>query len=216
MERGDSPRLVSLAQRLLNKACEENRHREAEIMQGIDGEKEHAECVLSWVEKLSPNPSPALKIAALFHDIDRIVTPHLGGGFKGDRRSKEYYEHKKAHAKRSADYVCPKLLTCGVNPQIVERIGFLISHHDDIGEEVNELNDDELNILVAADSFAFFTSIAPELYQKEGEDRLRDKIRFMVEKMPSFAKDLLASHKVENKFFDRIKNEIIAELGRPN
>lgn len=207
----DVHKIMRLADGILNSACEENRHRDDEIMQGVDGEKEHAKTVLSWVEKLTDNPSVALKVAALFHDIDRLVTPGVGGGFKGERTGKEYQEHKKAHAKRSADYVCPRLLEHGVDPQLVERIRFLISNHDDTGTEVDGLGDEELDILVAADSFAFFTSIAPKLHQEEGEERLKDKIRFMIDKMPAFAKELLASHRVENDIFNRLKDEVIAE-----
>lgn len=205
--------LLSLAVNLLNEACEENRRRDTEIMQGVDGEREHAKTVLSWVEKLTENPSVELEIAALFHDIDRLVTPGVGGGFKGDRRSVEYEAHKKAHAKRSADYARRKLLQNDVNSRkLVERIGFLISHHDDTGEEVESLKDKELDILVGADTFAFFDSIAPRLYEAEGEQRLMDKIIFMVEKIPVSAQKILYSQKLENEIFERLKNEAIEEV----
>lgn len=197
---------------ILNQACEQNRHRDAEIMQGIDGEKEHAEAVLSWVRKLSKYPSLELQTAAVLHDIDRIVTPGVGAGFEGDRVSKEYEEHKKAHAKRSADYIFPLLLEKGIHPKFVDRVRFLILHHDDRGVEVESYNDDELKILVTADSFAFFTSIAPKLYAAEGEERLREKVRFMVEKMPQFARKLLATHHLDDAVFERIKIQVLAEF----
>lgn len=76
-----------------------------------------------------------------------------------------------------------------------------------------KLSDEELNVLVAADSFAFFTAGAPQLYKAEGEERLRDKIRFMVEKMPDFARKILASHRLENPLFERIKNEVLEDGG---
>lgn len=197
---------------LLDKVAEENRHRESEIMQGIDGEKAHAYAVLSWVRQLSETPSVELEIAALFHDIDRIVTPGVGGGFKGNRKSVDYINHKKAHARRSANFIYNELINLNVEPKLMERVTFLIQHHDDPYQEVEYINDRELNILVSADSFAFFTTIAPKLYEAEGEGRLRDKIKFMVEKMPRFTKQLLRSHYVENDIFERIKNEVFLEL----
>lgn len=181
-------------------------------MLGIDGEKAHVKDVLRWIEKLAENPSLALKLAALFHDIDRVVTPDVGGGFKGDRKSQGYLEYKKAHARRSADYICPRLLKRGVDQQVVERVRFLIIHHDDTGSEVESLQDNELDYLVAADSLAFFTTAAPKFYEWEGEKRLKDKIRFMIEKMPTFAKKLLLSQKIGNELFDRLKDEILGEL----
>ncbi len=162
--------------------------------------------------KLVRNPSQELQLAAIFHDIDRVVTPGVGGGFKGDRKSIAYENYKKSHARRSAGYIIPLLTKEGISTKSLKRVAFLISHHDDTGNEVEELNDKELNILVAADSLSFFSSIAPKLYEKEGEARLKDKVRFMIEKMPKFARELLASQTLENTLFDKIKNEILAEL----
>lgn len=204
--------IMQLAETLLVSACETNRYRDQEIMQEVDGEKAHAKDVLSWTEKLGYPASTALKVAALFHDIDRVVNLGVGGGFKGDRTSQAYLDHKKAHAKRSAEYISQKLSENSLNKVLITRVSFLISHHDDTGEEVRRLNDPDLNILVAADSFSFFTTVAPKLYAAEGDERLRDKIRFMIEKMPAFAVKLLASQKLENPIFERLKNEVIEEL----
>lgn len=204
--------IIALAEKLLDDACSENRHRDAEIQQGVDGEKEHAQAVLSWVEKLSKRPSTTLRIAALFHDIDRIVNVGVGGGFKGDRRSNEYFEHKKAHAKRSAEYIGARLLQYKTDLKIVGRVQFLIEHHDDRGFEIDQFNDGELKVLVAADSLAFFTTTAPKMYAAEGKDRFNDKLRFMIEKMPSFARDMLASQRLGNEVFEKLKNEILMEF----
>ena len=203
---------LNFAIELLDKACKENYYRDREIMQGVEGEKEHAKVVLSWVEKLSKNPSIALKISSLFHDIDRVVTSGVGGGFKGDRNSKEYLEHKKAHAKRSANYICRRLLENGVDSAMIDRVGFLISHHDDTGIEVERLNDSELDVLVTADSLAFFDTMAPKLYEAEGELRLRDKVKFMVEKMPKPTRKIMASIRLDNRVFERIKQKVLKEL----
>lgn len=181
-------------------------------MQGIDGEKAHAYAVLSWARQLSETTSIELEIAALFHDIDRIVTPGVGGGFKGNRNSIDYINHKKAHAMRSAKFIYNEMKKLNIGPKLIERVAFLIQHHDDPHQEVERINDRELDILISADSFAFFTTIAPKLYEAEGEVRLHDKIKFMVEKMPKFTKQLLRSHYVGNDIFERIKNQVFLEL----
>ncbi len=203
---------MKLARVIITQACEENRPRDSEIMQGVDGEKAHAADVAHWVKKLTKNPSVALQISALLHDIDRVVNPEVGGGFKGSRKSKSYLEHKKAHAKRSADFACTKLFEHGVDEENTERVRFLISHHDDTGEEIEKIQDKELDVLVGADSLAFFTSIAPRLYEKEGERRIKDKIEFMIEKMPSKVRQILIAQKLENSVFDRLKKEVFVEL----
>ncbi|OGD93003.1 hypothetical protein A2697_05085 [Candidatus Curtissbacteria bacterium RIFCSPHIGHO2_01_FULL_41_44] len=203
--------VLELANELFSIACEENRSRESEMANGIEGEKEHGRMVLLWVGKLVKNPSVELQLSALFHDIDRVVTPGVGEGFAGDRKSKAYKSYKKTHAKRSADYICPKLIEKGIGHKVVERTRFLILHHDDTGAEISRLCDEELDVLVAADSLAFFSSVGPRLYELEGKDRLRDKIRFMVEKMPKFARTLLSSERFENEVFNRLKDEVLGE-----
>ncbi|MFA4817909.1 MAG: hypothetical protein WC608_04285 [Parcubacteria group bacterium] len=203
--------IVEDSKKLLSDICEEYKENDKEIMQGVEGERLHALDVLGWVEKLNPNASIELKIAAIFHDIDRVVTPKAGGGFKGSRDSKKYEEHKKMHAKRSADFIIPRLKKIIKNDKLLEEVYILIIHHDDTGAEVEGFENMDLNYIVAADSFAFFTSIAPKLYESEGEERIKGKIRFMVEKMPEFARAKLREHKLQNEIFDGLKNEIIEE-----
>lgn len=203
--------IIQKAKKLLKKICEEYRHHDKDIMQGIRGEELHALGVLTWVERLNPKASIPLKLAALFHDIDRVVTPKAGGGFKEDRRSKAYLRHKKKHAKRSAEFIIPILKKQNVNDTILKKTKFLILHHDDTGEEIEGINNPDLNYLVAADTFAFFTSIAAKLLEAEGEKRIKDKIRFMVDKVPDSIRPLLWEHKFKNPIFNNLKNEIVRE-----
>ncbi len=197
------------AKRLLDDIRKKYIYRDKEIMQGVEGERLHALDVLRWVEKLNPDASTSLKLATLFHDIDRVVTPIVGGGFKGDRRSKLYLRHKKLHAKRSAEFITPLLKKITVDN--LKKTRFLIVHHDDSGEEIEKINDSDLNYLVTADLFAFFTSVAPKLFEAEGEKGIKDKIRFMVDKLPDSLRILLWEYKLENKIFNDFKNEIIKE-----
>ncbi len=202
---------IENAKKILKEICKKFERHDKNIMQGLEGERLHALDVLDWIEKLNPNASIPLKLAALFHDIDRIVTPKMGGGFKGDRSDKAYLKHKKTHAKRSAEFIIPILKKNNVASDILKKVKFLIIHHDDTGDEIEKINDSDLNYLVAADSFAFFTSIAPKLFEAEGKERIKDKIRFMVNKLPNFARILLWEHQLENDIFNNLKNEIIKE-----
>jgi hypothetical protein len=202
---------IAVGRRLLAEVCAQHAQNDSSIMQGLEGEQAHAFDVLAWVRKLRPDAPSPLCLAALFHDIDRVVTPNVGGGFKGIRRGPEYALHKKRHANRSAAFIAPLLRERGFSSGIVDRALFLIVHHDDTGEEVAALADADLDCLVAADGFAFFTSIAPALFAAEGETRTRDKIRFMVEKLPESARLLLREHRLQREVFERLKTEVIAE-----
>ncbi len=198
---------------LLDQVCEKNRGRRmVETIDLVDYEKTHAKFVHSWVLKLNDNASSALQIAALFHDVDRIIHPDLAYGFKGSRASKEYYQYKKDHATRSAEFICPQLENIGLHPQEIKEVTFLITHHDDTGEEVTALKNKKLNIIVAADSLAFFDSVAQKILNSEGKDRVRDKMYFMIEKMPIFARKILKKITLTNPILEEIKKEILNKL----
>ena len=187
---------IAKAKKLLQEICEKHKENDKDIMQGIKGEKLHAFDVLEWIEKLNPNASMPLKLAALFHDVDRIITPGAGGGFKGDRNSETYENHKKMHAKRRAEFIIPLLKEIVKDEKMIEEVNFLINHHDDTGAEVEEIKNTELNYMVAADSFAFFTTVAPKLYAAE------------------FARKMLSEHTLDNQIFNDLKNGVIEEYYR--
>jgi len=196
---------------LLQKVCHDYASQE-DVMQGVDGEYKHALEVLKWAEELFSDPlSPALALAAIFHDIDRIVTPKVGGGFGGDRKSDAYLQHKKNHAHRSAKYACQLLISEKMDSSLVERVRFLIEHHDDSQHDAITVNDEELQVLISADTYAFFSTIAPTLYRQEGEDRLKDKIVFMVGKLLDETKAKLWETPLENALFEEIKNDVIRD-----
>ncbi len=204
--------VVDSSIQFLNILCEENRYRNSEIQQGVDGEREHAIVVLFWVKKLIKNPSIPLQISAVFHDVDRLITPGVGGGFKGDRGSKEYLLYKKVHAKRSADYAWQKLEDLGISKDIITKTRFLIEHHDDTVEEIDSYNDRDLGILVAADAFSWFSTTGINLLKKEGKERAKDKLRFILSKTPKFALELLPELNIQNSDLDNLKNEILKEI----
>ncbi|HXJ91631.1 MAG TPA: HD domain-containing protein [Terriglobia bacterium] len=205
---------VTVAGKMLDTICADYSAHNKDIMQGTEGERIHALDVLAWVQRLKQSPALSLRLAALFHDIDRVVTAKKGAGFKGDRRSKAYLLHKKRHARRSARFIIPLLERQGFPQRVLHRTRFLILHHDDTGREVDKLRDSDLNCLVAADTFAFFTSIAPALFVAEGESRTGDKIRFMVDKLPERARRLLSKRQLDNPTFNKLKDEIIREYSR--
>jgi len=199
------------AKQLLKEICSKAIPYDHLIMQSVEGEKDHALAVLNWVLVQNPKASLALRLAALFHDVDRLVNPTKGGGFKGKRNSKAYIRHKRNHARRSAEFIAPRLRECGFEDDVVKRTVFLITHHDDPGLKIEDIHDCELHQLVAADTFAFFTSIAPKLYEAEGKERTRDKIRFMVDKLPDSSRQLLWEYPLAMKGFESLKNDVIKE-----
>lgn len=192
------------------------------ITDRLQREVAHGRDVARWVKILNTQASPELVAAALLHDIERIVNLEADIGFAGDRTSVAYSEYKKQHAQRSAEYVSRQAGELGVPADRKERIVFLILHHDDAGALVEKINDPDLNILVAADSLAFFTSGAEDMLQREGEDKVAQKIYFMIEKMPVNLRSLLRvqnfvdpQHGLEPhaaQTLEKIKEEILSHF----
>ena len=204
-------RTTEAAIRILSETCKKYKHHEKYSMQGMEKEKLHHLKVLEWVRELDSNPSQALELAALFHDIDRIVNPGVAGGFKGDRKSKAYLRHKRNHARRSADFAASALKGIVKDKKTMEKTLFLIAHHDDDWRRIKKAKSPELECLVAADVFGFFETYAQRIHELEGEERLRDKVRFMVEKLPDKARIMLWEHELKDGISNRIKNEVIKE-----
>ncbi|MCL1839546.1 NUDIX domain-containing protein [Candidatus Saccharibacteria bacterium] len=202
---------LEIGKQLLRKICDDFALQE-DVMQGVEGEYKHALAVLKWAEKLYDGPLPAsLALSAIFHDIDRIVTPKVGGGFSGDRKSEEYLQHKKQHAHRSAEYARKILNNRKMDPSLIQRVQFLIEHHDDNQQNTITSDDKELQALIAADTFAFFTTIAPTLYKVEGEKRLKDKIIFMLGKLNDETRVKLWETPLAETLFEQIKNDCLKD-----
>jgi hypothetical protein len=184
---------------------------EGEIKTHQEHEQGHAADVVNWITILSPSVSVELLMAGWLHDCERLVNFDGSYGFKGDRNSQEYLKHKKDHAARSAHLAQDMLQKSDWPVASIDRICFLVLHHDDTGEEIDQIGDEELTILVAADSFSFFTFIAPSMLREEGENRLQDKANFMVDKMSSGFRKLLSGQQIDDSTISRVKNQALAK-----
>lgn len=179
----------------------------------INRELIHAKDVLKWLLVINPNSSFEVQTAALLHDCERIIDRgDKTVSYKGDRKSQDYIEHKKQHALRSSELAKEMLNQRSISTNQQERIYWLILHHDDTGENLRALKDDELDNLVSADSFSFFTSIARNMLDREGKDRVKDKSTFMMNKIPKRLLEVLQIFQIEDVEIEQIKNEVISKF----
>lgn len=187
-ELAENRRLLEIGQQVVTTFFTNNQHRSHEITMGIDGERFHSQDMQRLVLLLSDNKATTeLQIAALGHDIERIVVPGAGSGYKGERNGPDYIAYKKRHALKGADIIKQASIDQNFPAEQGERIHFLISHHDDPIEELTALNDPELDILVAADTLSWLNSSAPNYFngiEQRGEKGLIPKMNFMFRKLP--------------------------------
>lgn len=142
----------------------------------------HGQRTVYWVRRLKPDADDALLIAAMGHDIYRPAER------KGDFLDENFL---KGHQVGSAEMIKDFLLKEGAEEDLAERVKDLISHHEEGGNE-------DQNLLKDADSISFFET----------------KIdKFTCEKLAESNKE-----EIKRKFdwmYDRITSEKAKEIARP-
>jgi hypothetical protein len=186
--RGKQDPYIRIGRTIVDELLAANSHRSHEITAGIDGERFHTQDVHDLVRLLSHGKaSAALQIAAIGHDIERFTVPGKGGGYQGKRSGPAYEAYKKNHAAEGGRIMAEELIKRTVPKKLAARVQFLISHHDDTIREVEAIGDEELDILVAADTLSFLNSFAYNWLngvEHSGPEGLADKLQFMLRKLP--------------------------------
>ena len=140
----------------------------------------HAKLTLKWVKKLVPPVNEAIRIAALCHDIERAVDGKKERGLK-DISALAIF--KGMHAKRSAEITAGLMVKHGYPKSMADEVSRLISLHESGGDR-------ESDMLCSADSLAFFEYNVPLYLARYGEERTREKIRFMYGRLGAKARAL--------------------------
>lgn len=116
----------------------------------------HAENTLQWLLKLAPNAGPAMRLAALAHDIERARPERLQRNQFDD-----YDAFKAAHASVGAHLTDALLRHANVPESIRHDVYHLIRHHETGGDRDSDLLKD-------ADSLSYFEHNLPLYYAREG------------------------------------------------
>ncbi len=162
----------------------------------------HSELTLKWLIKLKPDADEALKIAALAHDIERAIT---GITEKDLKDYSKIHEFKKEHAKRSAKITEDLMKKYNYDKKVIEKIKDLIEKHEEGGYE-------EANILMEADSFAYFEYNIEYYFKRYGKERTKGKIQFMYKRLSKKSRELVNQIKFKNMEIEDIFREAISDL----
>lgn len=166
----------------------------------IDFELAHSRLVLKWVLRLKPDADEALRIAAFAHDMERAVTRITEKDLKDYSKIDAF---KREHALRSAKFICVILKKHGYADGTVGRVKSLVENH--------ECGGGDADILMDADSLAFFDYNIPSYLKRCGQERAIEKIRFMYKRMSPNAKKLVQSM----KFKDAIVKSLVKQSTAP-
>ncbi|MFA6098804.1 MAG: HD domain-containing protein [Patescibacteria group bacterium] len=166
-------------------------------------EEDYVHSQLTWknVLKLKTNADIALQVAALGHDIDR--------SFPERRVKKEdfkdYNEYKKQHSFVSAKIISELMSECHFEEKIIDKTRYLIENHEIGGGE-------EINVLMNADSLAFFEYNIPFYLKRNGEEKAKQKIQFMYNRLSPTAKELNSQIKFSDEQIRTLVRQSLIEI----
>lgn len=134
----------------------------------------HALDTWQWVLRLAPDAALAVQVAALFHDVERLVS-------EADKRvehtASDYQAFKDAHAARGAEMTCALLAELGVNAETREEVRHLVTKHERAG------GDSTLALLNDADALSFFSLNSSGFLRYFSPEHTRRKVAYTLARL---------------------------------
>jgi len=160
----------------------------------------HAKYVKEWVLRLKSDADSALQIAALAHDIERAISNRkiLKNNFK------DYDSFKKAHSINSAKITLEILNRFPLSKKVKDKVRYLIENHE-FGLE----NDQELSVLMNADSLSFFEVNLPLYFQRHNIDDTLFRMEWGYRRLSERAKKFLKQFKYKNETLNNLLKEFM-------
>lgn len=144
----------------------------------------HALDAWQWVLRLDPEAGLAVQLAALFHDVERLVSEPV---VRIEQHAEDYASFKRAHARRGAELVTEALARIDLDPGTVRRVAELVATHEGDGasEDARLLND--------ADALSFFSRNSAGFADYYGAAHTRTKVQYTLARMSERASAALAT-----------------------
>jgi hypothetical protein len=137
-----------------------------------------------WMLRLDAGASACAQMAALLHDLERLITePEV----RVEHRAPDYTEFKRAHAREGARMVRAFLEALDVPTDVAHRVEHLVEAHEEPRE------DDDLALLNDADGLSFFSRNSDGFVRYYGEEHTRTKVRFTLSRLSAHARARLST-----------------------
>jgi hypothetical protein len=145
----------------------------------------HALDVWQWALRLDGNASLELQLAALFHDVERLVSE---ADVRVEHLADDYQRFKDAHAVAGAAITGDALRECGAGERTCSRVAELIAAH-----ERPSATDAEVALLNDADALSFFSLNSSGYADYFGPAQTAKKVAYTLARMRPAARARLAS-----------------------
>jgi hypothetical protein len=149
----------------------------------VAADYDHALDTWRWVLRREPHASLALQVAALFHDVERLVSePEV----RIEQHAPDYAAFKRAHAAAGARMTAEALAEVGAPRSLVERVAALVAGHESPDD------DPDRAVLNEADALSFFSLNAPGFARHYGPEHTAKKVRYTVRRLGASGRQALA------------------------
>lgn len=139
----------------------------------------HALDTWQWTLRLEPRASRALQIAALFHDIERLLSE---ADVRIEQHARDYAAFKRSHAHVGAAITREVLAHTGLHETTLERAVTLVDTHE------LPHSDRERTILNDADALSFFSLNSAGFLDYYGVEHTRRKIAYTLARASAAAR----------------------------
>jgi hypothetical protein len=179
-------------------------HREAHDLAKplVRADYNHALDTWQWLLRLAPEAGLADQLAALFHDVERLVSE---ADARVEHRAADYQAFKDDHAARGATLADALLAEAGIDAAARHRAARLIAVHErpaaagePEAEAISRLND--------ADALSFFSLNSVGYLDYFGPEQTRRKVAYTLRRLRPAARRHLAGM--------RLPEEVAAALAR--
>jgi hypothetical protein len=141
----------------------------------VEADYHHGLDTWQWVLRLDPEADLALQAAALFHDVERLLSE---ADCRIEHHASDYARFKRAHARGGAAFVA-QLLGESVPPSELRRIVWLVGHHE------HGCGDPQVATLNDADALSFFSLNSTGFLDYYGLRHTEKKVRYTLNRLRS-------------------------------
>lgn len=148
----------------------------------VVADRDHALDAWQWVLRLDPDAGFEVQVAALYHDVERLVSE---ADARIEHLAPDYQAFKDAHAKGSASMARAVLSEVGITAPSLDRICALLRGHE------REPTSRDARLLSDADCLSFFSHNASGYLGYFGAEQTRRKIRFTLDRLSQANRPIL-------------------------
>ena len=143
----------------------------------VRADYDHALDTWQWLLRLAPEAGLAVQLAALFHDVERLISE---ADVRVEHRAADYQRFKDAHAARGAELADALLAAAGCDGETRRQTARLIAVHerppaagDRDAEAISLLNDADALSFFSLNSVGYLDYFGPQATAKKVEFTLR-------------------------------------------